>query len=413
MPIREKGISAESAKSLIAANRGLQPADGVRTEHSQPSPRRPYTFDRVVRMVITLVIAGFSIWLIDRLSGVLLPFLVAWLIAYLLEPFVQQNRRWLHLKGRFVAILLTLLEAGALFVALGIIFVPSIIAEIHQVGNIFAQYANSNPDIPLIPAEVHEFLHRNLNLRGWSEQLTRQDFQSIAESALGLVYNGIDFLVGLFGWLIVVLYVIFIMLDYERLVVGIRRLVPPRYRPVVYGIWDDVQTNMNLYFRGQALVSLIVGVIFAIGFSIVGLPLGVVFGLFIGVLNMVPYLQLISLLPCAFLCLVYSVGGHGDFWTIFWECMAIYCICQAIQDLILTPKIMGKYMGLNPAVILLSLSVWGSLLGFIGLIIALPLTTLLLSYYNRYIIVGGARRIGLKTAGDNNPDADSGDNPEP
>ena len=75
-----------------------------------------------------------------------------------------------------------------------------------------------------------------------------------------------------------------------------------------------------------------------------------------------------------------------DFWVIFWESMAVYIVVQCIQDLYLTPKIMGKAMGLNPAIILLSLSVWGSLLGFMGLIIALPLTTLLLSYYNQYVV---------------------------
>ena len=112
-------------------------------------------------------------------------------------------------------------------------------------------------------------------------------------------------------------------------------------------------------------------------------------GLFIGLLNMVPYLQLISLIPCTLLCVVSAVDGGESFWTLWVECMLLYIVCQAIQDLFLTPKIMGKYMGLNPAIILLSLSIWGSLLGLIGLIIALPLTTLLLSYYNRYIIMGG------------------------
>ena len=66
--------------------------------------------------------------------------------------------------------------------------------------------------------------------------------------------------------------------------------------------------------------------------------------------------------------------------------MAVYLIVQSIQDLVLTPKIMGNAMGLNPAIILLSLSIWGSLLGFLGLIIALPLTTLVLSYYDQYVI---------------------------
>ena len=120
---------------------------------------------------------------------------------------------------------------------------------------------------------------------------------------------------------------------------------------------------------------------------IIGMPLALVLGMFIGLLNMVPYLQLISIIPTTLLCLVCSVDSGVDFWVIFWECMAVYIVVQAIQDLILTPKIMGKAMGLNPAIILLSLSVWGSLLGFLGLIIALPLTTLLLAYYDEYIKV--------------------------
>ena len=131
---------------------------------------------------------------------------------------------------------------------------------------------------------------------------------------------------------------------------------------------------------------MLVGILFSIGFLIIGLPMGVVLGLFIGLLNLVPYLQLISLPVTAVLCIVGAITTGGSFWVLFWEAMAVYVVVQCIQDLLLTPKIMGKAMGLNPAIILLSLSVWGSLLGFLGLIIALPLTTLILSYYNLYII---------------------------
>ena len=143
---------------------------------------------------------------------------------------------------------------------------------------------------------------------------------------------------------------------------------------------------MNHFFRGQALIALIVGVLFSIGFTIIDLPMAILLGMFIGVLNLVPYLQLISLLPTTLLCMVYAIGGGQEFWPIFLESIAVYCVVQVIQDFFLTPKIMGKAMGLNPAIILLSLSVWGTLLGMVGLIIALPLTTLLLSYYNTYII---------------------------
>jgi predicted PurR-regulated permease PerM len=175
------------------------------------------------------------------------------------------------------------------------------------------------------------------------------------------------------------------MLDYERLLIGFKRMVPPKYRQKTFAVARDVKSSMNHYFRGQALVAFCVGILFCIGFLIIKLPLAIVLGLFIGLLNMVPYLQLISLLPTTLLCLVCSVSGGANFWVIWGETMAVYIIVQCIQDFILTPRIMGKVMGLNPAIILLSLSIWGSLLGFTGMIIALPLTTLLLSYYERYI----------------------------
>ena len=353
------------------------------------SRRRPYTFDRVVRMVIAIALAAGAIWLVDRLHAVLLPFLVAWLVAYILEPFVQYNKRIFHLKGRFVAIMLTLLEAAVLLTALGFIFVPSIIDEVHQMAGIIKHYASNGASIPFIPDNIHEFLRENIDFNAIADSLTKQDIRSIANWALKALGNSITFILGLVSWLIVILYVIFIMLDYDKLIRGFRNLVPPRYRQLVYGIGHDVQFSMNHYFRGQSLVSLCVGIIFAIGFYIIGLPLGIVLGLFIGLLNMVPYLHLISLIPCTLLCVVSAVDGGESFWTLWVECMLLYIVCQAIQDLFLTPKIMGKYMGLNPAIILLSLSIWGSLLGLIGLIIALPLTTLLLSYYNRYIIMGG------------------------
>ena len=200
------------------------------------------------------------------------------------------------------------------------------------------------------------------------------------------VSSSVAFIFGVVSGVIVFLYLIFIMLDYERLMLSFRQLVPYQHRHRVFHIFDDVKNAMNRYFRGQFVIAMSVGVLFAIGFLIIGLPMGVVLGLFIGLLNMVPYLQLISLPVTAVLCVVAYVADGVDFWVIFWESMAVYVVVQCIQDLILTPKIMGKAMGLNPAIILLSLSVWGSLLGFLGLIIALPLTTLLLSYYDLYVV---------------------------
>ena len=176
-------------------------------------------------------------------------------------------------------------------------------------------------------------------------------------------------------------------MDYEKIADGWIRLIPERYRPFIQQLADDVEGSMNRYFRGQSLIALCVGVLLAIGFKIIDFPLAITLGLFIGVLNLIPYLQTIGLIPMVLLSLLRSAETGENFWILFGLSLLVLGIVQAIQDLYLTPRIMGKAMGLNPAIILLSLSIWGTLLGFIGLIIALPLTTLCLSYYKRFILM--------------------------
>ena len=347
--------------------------------------QRPYTFDRVVRLLISAAALILAIWLVNTLRAVLLPFLVAWLIAYMLEPFVQYNRLLLRVKTRLLPIFVTLFETLLLLVALGVIFMPGIADEARQMAVLINHYASGSASIPFIPAGVHDFLRSEIDFRDIASRLTRQDWHDIATGFTELLAGGFSLVMAVFNWFLVVLYVVFIMLDYERLLRGFRRMVPPKRRAIVFAVASDVKDSMNHYFRGQALVAFIVGILFSIGFLIVGLPLAIVMGLFIGLLNMVPYLQLISLLPTTVLCIVCSANSDVDFWSLWLATMAVYVVVQCIQDLFLTPKIMGKAMGLNPALILLSLSVWGTLLGFIGLIIALPLTTMLLSYYDMYI----------------------------
>lgn len=347
--------------------------------------RRPYTFDRVVRLVLSALGVIGAIWLIDILSSVLLPFVVAWLIAYLLEPLVQYNRRLLRVRRRVLPVMITLFECVLLLSAVSVFVVPSVLNEMHHLAGAVTTYSVEHNNVSQIPAEIQDYIRENIDFVAISKQLTGQDWRSLLSTVGSFIAGGYDVVMGVFSWFVVLLYIVFIMLDYERLLLGFRHLVPPRYRNVTFGILDDVTRSMNHYFRGQALVASIVGVLFAIGFLIIGMPMAIVLGLFIGLLNMVPYLQLISLVPATLLCLVWSVDGGGSFWNLWFSAMAVYIVVQCIQDLFLTPKIMGHAMGLNPALILLSLSIWGTLMGFIGLIIALPLTTLLLAYYDRYI----------------------------
>jgi predicted PurR-regulated permease PerM len=184
----------------------------------------------------------------------------------------------------------------------------------------------------------------------------------------------------------VLLYLFFILQDYEMITEGWITLIPKGSRSFAAQLAEDVKSGMNSYFRGQGLVALCVGVLFSLGFLIVGFPMAIALGMFMGFLNLVPYLQTVGFIPTILLSLLKAADTGENFWWILIPALIVFAVVQSIQDLFLVPKIMGDAMGLNPAVILLSLSVWGYLLGFIGLIIALPLTTLVISYYRRFVL---------------------------
>ena len=353
---------------------------------------RPFTFDRVVRILITIATLIGAYWLLKAISGALLPFCVACLLAYIFEPFVAFNKRLLRCRGNVLPTFLFLVELFGVIALLGWFLIPRIIDEIVTVGNLFNDYATSSSS-RYIPQAVHDFVMKYVDMKTLASVLTQDQWSDIVQKSLSgtwtMVSGSISMLLTVCSWFIVLLYFIFILLDYDRFMNSMRNLIPQKYKPTVLKIAGDIKNSMNRYFRGQTLVALCVGVLFSIGFLIIDLPLAIIMGMFIGLLNMVPYLQLISLLPTTLLCVVYAAETNSSFWVIFALAMVVYGVVQLIQDLYLVPKIMGKTMGLNPAIILLSLSIWGSLLGFLGLIIALPLTTLLLSYYNTYVLHEG------------------------
>jgi predicted PurR-regulated permease PerM len=200
------------------------------------------------------------------------------------------------------------------------------------------------------------------------------------------INSGVNAVTSLAIGFICILYIIFLLIDYEKITNNWHKYLPERFREGIVMLITDLDRNMNAYFRGQALVAGIVGILFAIGFQIIGLPMGIGIGLFIGVLNLVPYMQALGIPPCIILGLIQSAETGRPVWVVMLCIAAVFIIVQSIQDMILVPKIMGDVTGMGPAWILLSLSVWGSLLGFVGMIIALPVTTLLVSYYKRFVL---------------------------
>lgn len=351
---------------------------------------KTFTFDRVVRILISIVIMIAAYLLIQRLSSVLIPFLVAWLIAYLLYPIVTFIQYKCRVKSRILSIIITVLLIVGIIVGGGYLIIPPIIEEMTHVKDIVVEYFSTDSTVASVSGEVQNYIKRNIDINELTKALTVQDVSQFVEEKVpqffSFISSSVSAIVGFIASLIAIIYLFFILVDYELMAEGLFKMVPKGKRNIVHDIMLDLQKGMNGYFRGQAIIAMCVGILFSIGFLIIGLPLAIPLGLFIGFLNLVPYLQVIGFIPTIILALLKAYDTGQSFWGILLSALIVFAVVQAIQDWVLTPRIMGKVTGLNAAVILLSLSIWGSLLGFVGLIVALPLTTLIVSYYKRYVL---------------------------
>lgn len=354
------------------------------------TPRQPYTFDRAVRMAITALTITAILLLVRYLSGVLLPFIIAVFLVYLINPMVQNIQRYLHIRKRIFAVIITLI---CIFGIVGGIFywmTPVFIKEMVRMANLINIYVEDIDYRAVLPETIDTQLRDFLKDYNIKDYFNPENFSPIIQKVLSKFWTFLSgsfhLLSMLLGFFIVLLYVIFLLLDFDNVEKNWPNYVPDKYRSLAVEVVADLKNGMNTYFRLQGLIAFIVGVLFSIGFVIIDLPIPFVIGMFIGLLNLVPYLQLVGLIPALLLALLKALETGHSFWHEAFLVLLVISIVQIIQDTFLVPRIMGKAYNLNPAVILLSLSIWGSLLGIIGLFLALPLTTVLISFYKKFVL---------------------------
>ena len=352
--------------------------------------RGQITFDSFIRGAIGVLILVGIVMLLNRLSSVLVPFFLAWLIAYILFPLVKFFQYRCRMKYRIFGILSAFLVTGIVLTAVFWLMIPPMVEESLRVKDLLVAYVTNNETVSNIPRMIQEYVHEHLTVDEIQAIVTQQGFMEGIKATLPRLWDfitqSISVVSSVLTLTMVALYTFLILLDYEDINRGWPNLLPVRYRTFAKQVVSDVEVSMNKYFRGQALVALCVGILFSIGFLIIDFPIAVGLGMFIGLLNMVPYLQLIGFVPAILLAIVKAADTGQNFWMIMLLVLIVFAVVQIIQDTFLTPKIMGHVTGLHSAIILLSLSIWGSLLGILGMIIALPLTTLSINYYQKFVI---------------------------
>ena len=224
------------------------------------------TFDRFIRGLITIAICVVAYLLIQRLSGALLPFLIAWLFCYLVYPIVKFFQYRLGLKNRLFSIAVVLLLFTSLIVGVCFLVIPPVVQEFATLKEFLFNYITSGVDNATIPDVVNDFVHKHIDMVAVESYFSVERIGDLAKGALPKIWNvlsqSFSLMWGLVAAFMVLVYILFILKDYELLARGWVSLIPEKYRDRVVRLAEDVEDSMSDYFRGQSLVALCVGILF-------------------------------------------------------------------------------------------------------------------------------------------------------
>ena len=348
-------------------------------------------FDRFIRGLLFLAVITVLVLGLRWLSPVLIPFFAAWAIAWILAPVVNFFQNTCRLRSRVLSVLITLALLIGLASAVAWLIIPPLIDGVTQIKEALLSYLASGHIRNIhLPEWLDHLMQQWLDQEKIQSMLRSDNLMKTIRETLPHVWNMLvstaNLVMSLVGAAFGALYLFFLLLDYDYYTTAWINWLPRTQRNFFRRLSEDLGNNMRGYFRGQALVALSNCVMFTLGFWIIGLPMPLGMGLFVGLISFIPYVQVVGFAPAAVLALMEMSDTGRSFWGLMALVLLVYIVVQVLQDTVFTPRIMGKIMGLSSAMVLLSLSIWSYMAGIIGLIIALPLTTIILAYYKRYIL---------------------------
>ncbi|MFC1732095.1 AI-2E family transporter [candidate division KSB1 bacterium] len=346
-----------------------------------------YDIDRIFRMFLSFVgiIVFFS--LVYYLRNILVPFVIAFIIAYVLDPVIDFIEKF-HIP-RIIAILIVFALAGLLLFILFFYGTPYVISELEAFGEVFPSYIQdiyefAQSKIALfsqsaVSSEYADKLIENIQASGFFEKIVGY-LTNIFTQLLNVIYL-------LVALVIIIMYVFFLLRDIDRIKERWHYYLPEKYRENIRQFLKEAYYYTEHFFRGQLTIVTILGILFAIGFTIVDIRLSIIFGFTAGFLNLIPNFGTITAIFPGILLAVGRAAEDGSSPLLrIGGVLLVFLVVQLIQDIILTPTIMGKKTGLRPATILFSVLIWGKLLGFLGIILAIPLTCITKVYFARFIL---------------------------
>jgi len=336
-------------------------------ERERPLVSRPVFYG----LVGLLAVGG----LVYLLGGVLAPILLAFLLAYAFDPLVAflERRRLPRALGSSLCLLLLLLLGAGLLA----LMIPALHEEVRGVAAKMPAYLEKieRSAIPWledtlgieVPSTLEEtLLSAREELSGRVQQLAGP----VGSLLKGVLSSTFALLASLIYLILVPLFTFYFLKDYPRIVAWFKDLVPPRHRDRVQQLTREVDEVLAGFIRGQLTVVSILAVVYSAALVVLGVPAAITIGVVTGLFNLVPYLGIATglLLSSLFLLL------EGAPWTSFLMVGGLFAVVSVADGLVLTPKVLGKRLGLAPVVVILAILAFGEVFGFVGVLLAVPLT---------------------------------------
>ena len=334
--------------------------------------------DRTLRRIFILSGIALILWVLYLLKPVVLPFIAAFLVAYLFSPLVDK----LHRIG-----LPRWLSIGIVFIGIGVIVTLAIWYVVPLVWQQLI-YARDS-----IPAGIHwlnytflPWVSQTFNVEAMeidTEQIskvvmeyiqTNYSADSIQSVVLRVAQSGLNFIQ--IGGVVVLIPIIafYFLLDWDRMLDSLRRLIPRHYEKITLGIVGECHNVLGAFVKGQFLVMFLLGVVYAVGLQLIGLEVGLIIGMVAGLASIIPYLGFGVGIIAAVIATLFQFGID---WTHLALVIIVFMIGQAIEGYILQPFLLGDKIGLSPVAVVFAVLAGAQLAGFLGMLIALPVAAVI------------------------------------
>jgi predicted PurR-regulated permease PerM len=350
-----------------------------------------------VQAVVGVGISLGVLWFLSLIWDIILLFLLAFFLAYILDPAVDWMENGLGVQ-RLYAIVILLTIIVIFMTGLGYYLTQQALLIGHEIGTIlknppdiqaWAQYLLPEPLYTSVEASLENFKTQKLYERGLS--YVRTHLSSVTNTLtqgstvlLGFARQTLGALGIFINSMVFIFATIYFLWDFDSVIHNLRTLIPLRYRPSTDELFGEIDELLRAFFRGHLIVSVTIGILYGTGYLLVGLRGGFLIGFLSGLMNFIPYVG-----PSIGFLLAFGLGLYqfNTFSSIL-GIIIVFVLVQSLEGNILTPNIVGGAVGLNPVTVIFSLLVFGKFLGFIGLLVAIPmagifkvLLTRLVRYY--------------------------------